>query len=57
MGDLPWQRAWAALRRVFLALTPEDQREVEFYAAYLLHKRKQHARQIRLEEEDPEAHA
>lgn len=46
-----WREAWDKLRRVFLNLGPEDRYEVEFYAVYLVHKRKQHERRIRLEDE------
>jgi hypothetical protein len=37
-----WERQWAELRRVALCLSPEDLREVEIYAAYLLTKGRRH---------------
>lgn len=49
-ADPSWSRAWEALVRVFRELPPEDQREVEIYAAYLVQRRRAHERRIRVEE-------
>ncbi len=54
MSEREWEESWARLRAVFLKLGPEDRREVEFYAAYLAQKAREHARRSRLPDEEEE---
>lgn len=55
MTDHSWLRAWEALVRVFRTLLPEDQREVELFAAYLVQKRRTHERRLLAPEDRADA--